>query len=57
MYDLWEVVNTQPGLFSVPLYMYGVPDIIVQAVDGLVLQHLNTIADIVTELDGVTICK
>ena len=48
------LVDSQHRLFTVPLHVNQVPEVVVEWISRHLLQSLNTIADVEPELDDVT---
>ena len=53
---LLGIVHLQPGLLAVLLNVHCVPLVVIQGIGRFVFQHLHSIANIVTELDCISIC-
>jgi len=53
--DLREVIDSEPRLLSVALHVHCVPDVVIEAVDRLVFNHLDAVTDVVAELDCISI--
>jgi len=55
MDNLREVIDSEPRLLPVALHVHGVPDVVIEAVDRLVFNHLDAVTNVVAELDCISI--